>query len=62
MKEGTLKLKAGGFGLSPSASLKFNGDKIARDNYIPVIGLFGVGGKRFHAYRCELCSYVLFKY
>jgi hypothetical protein len=61
MKEGTLKLKAGGYGL-PLATLKFNKETIGKDNYKPFVGLFGIGGKEFHAFKCDSCSYVLFSF
>ena len=62
MKEGTLKLKAGGYGLGPTATLKFDRETIGKDNYKLFVGLFGVGGKSFHAFKCDSCSYVVFRY
>ena len=62
MKEGTLKLKAGGFGLTPSATLKFDKESIGKDYYKPIVGLFGIGGKKFRAFKCASCSYVLFRF
>ena len=62
MEQGTLKLKAGGWGWRPSAVLKFNIDVIASDWYKPFIGAFGVGGKTFDASRCNHCSHIFFKY
>ena len=61
MKEGTLKLRATGYGL-PTAILKFDKETIGKDNYVPFAGLFGYGGKKFRAFKCELCSYVLFSF
>ena len=62
MKEGTLKLRAGRLGLSPSATLEFDGELIGKDYYKPIVGLFGIGGKKFDALKCDSCSYVLFSY
>ncbi len=65
MDEGTLKLKADGAGTglaSFSASLKFDNDLVEKDKYKPIVGIFGVGGKKITAYRCEACSIVSFKY
>ena len=62
MKEGMLKLKAGGLGISPSATLRFDNEVIGKDNYKPLVGLFGIGGKEFQAFKCDLCSCVLFRF
>ena len=65
MNEGVLKLEADGAGTGLAtfwASLKFEKDLIEEDTYKPIVGLFGIGGKKIAAYRCEACSIVSFKY
>jgi hypothetical protein len=56
MLAGKLKLKADGFGTGLadfSATLTFEKESIGKDKYKPVIGLFGIGGQKYNAYKCE---------
>jgi len=60
MTQGRLSLKAHGYGL-PSACLSFDNETICHDSYKPFVGLFGVGGKGFTAFRCFECSFITFE-
>jgi hypothetical protein len=61
MEPGTLDLKAWGFGIAPQARLHFDDELIAKDQYIPVLGLF-TQGRKLAAQRCKACSLVSFQY
>jgi hypothetical protein len=65
MLAGKLKLKADGFGTGLadfSATLTFEKESIGKDKYKPVIGLFGIGGQKYNAHKCEACSIISFEY
>jgi len=67
MLAGKLKLKADGFGTGLadfSATLTFEKESIGKgeDKYKPVIGLFGIGGQKYYAHKCEACSIISFEY
>lgn len=64
MEAGILKLKAGGFGdlADFSATLSFEKELVGKDRYKPIIGLFGIGGQKYDAYKCDLCSIISFQF
>jgi hypothetical protein len=61
MEAGSLDLKAWGMGVAPQAQLHFNNDLIAKDQYVPVLGLLRKGTK-LPAQRCKSCRLVSFDY
>jgi hypothetical protein len=61
MDPGALDLKAWGVGIAPQAQLHFDDELIAKNQYVPVVGLFSQGTK-LAAYRCRSCSLVSFEY
>jgi hypothetical protein len=40
MERGALDLKAWGIGIGPQAQLHFNDDLVAKNQYVPVVGLW----------------------
>jgi hypothetical protein len=61
MEAGSLDLKAWGIGIGPQAQLHFNGELIAKDQYIPLLS-FLKSGKKLTAQRCRACALVTFEY
>jgi hypothetical protein len=61
MEPGALDLKAWGIGIGPKAWLHFNDDLVAKNQYVPVVGLWRQGTK-LTAQRCKACSLIVFEY
>ncbi|MGE5193774.1 MAG: PF20097 family protein [Deltaproteobacteria bacterium] len=61
MEIGELDLKAWGIGAFPQAQLHFNNERLFKNTYVTVVGLF-TSGTKAPACRCPKCKIVCFKY